>query len=71
MEEGEGKQNRGRKKGVSHHREGRARAEVTDANSFQGSTKAVHKILPLPNLLRVVPPDPQPSLAVHSSPGDE
>lgn len=71
MGEGEGKQNGGRKKGVSYHGEGRARAEAMDANSFQGLTKAVHKILPLPNLLPVVPPDPQPSLALRSSPGDE
>lgn len=42
-----------------------------DANLFQGSTKAVHKILILPNLLLVVLPDLQLSLAICSGPGDE
>lgn len=66
-----GKRTGGKKKrGKPPPGEGRARAEAMDANSFQGSTKAVHKILALPNLLLLVPPDPQPSLAVCSGPGE-
>lgn len=44
MEEGEGKQQVGGK-GVSHRGEGPGSAEAVDANSFQGSTKAMNKIL--------------------------
>lgn len=72
MEEGGGKPEQGEKKrGELPRGGGRARAEAMDADSFQGLTKAVHKILPLPNLLLLILPDPQPSLAAGSGPGDE